>query len=185
MGTIWPQSQQGNAVRLGWLMPFVSASSLLASRRLSLLVPLCGATAAGSAGSAALWKSLLSDGLYPITAVEPSIQPLAPLLQSQTLLRGHPFRGSQKQVLAGSGNTMYQQEKNAGSINNQGSVNNQRSKVYRDGPGLGSASTVQSNQQTQTADTNPMFLPCVSRSSRVDALVGVLFLCPALAGTQP
>ncbi|CAI5458607.1 unnamed protein product [Closterium sp. Yama58-4] len=111
----------------------------------------------GNVGSAALWKSLLSDGLYPMPAVELSTQQLLPpLLPSQPLLRGHPFRGSQKQVLAGSGNTMYQQERNAGSINNQGATNNQRSKVYRDGPGLGSASTVQSNQQTQTADTNPV-----------------------------
>ncbi|GJP30417.1 hypothetical protein CLOM_g1383 [Closterium sp. NIES-68] len=129
----------------------------------SFLVPLCGAaaTAARRTASEALWKSLLSDGMYPTPAVEPSPQLLLPwrlqsLLPSLPLLRGHPFRGSRKQVLAGSGNTMYQQEKNAGSINNQGSVNNQRSKVYRDGPGLGSASTVQSNSQTQQADTNPV-----------------------------
>ena len=70
--------------------------------------------------------------------------------------------GSQKQAAAGAGNTGFNQDGNAGSINNQGVVNNQKTEVGD----RGRASSFQANDQSQTSDTNPV-LPTYTVDSTV------------------
>ncbi|CAI7912177.1 unnamed protein product, partial [Closterium sp. NIES-54] len=70
---------------------------------------------------------------------------------------------SRKQVLGGSGATFFEQDANAGSINNLGVTNSQRSRV---GDGMGYASSFQGNAMSQQSATNPT-LPTVYVGSSV------------------
>ena len=90
-----------------------------------------------------------------------------------------------KQVLAGSGNVFYRQDKNAGSVNNQNAVNNQAANSLKSGPGFGNAAIAQQNSQTQTASTNPV-TPTVqinspsSTNSFTGSDAGILGALPAV-----
>ncbi|CAI5466975.1 unnamed protein product [Closterium sp. Yama58-4] len=70
---------------------------------------------------------------------------------------------SRKQVLGGSGATFFEQDANAGSINNLGVTNSQRSRV---GDGMGYASSFQGNTMAQQSATNPT-IPTVYAGSSV------------------